>query len=211
MNTNLLRKDVLQIAKSIVIKYGWNDNLLINISKNSKFNHSEIQVLFPRGYKSLLQLYLHEINEKMILKSRNIDLIRLKLHERIRELIILRLKIMLIEKKLISKTFLFLLLPQNYKFSIINLYKTVDEIWYLAGDNSTNFNFYSKRAILGSIYTSVMIHFINNNNIDDTIEILNKQLKKVSKIPKIKNRVNDIIKLLPRMLKFNKKFTFIKR
>ena len=33
-----------------------------------------------------------------------------------------------------------------------NLYKTVDNMWYLAGDNSTDFNFYTKRLTLALIY-----------------------------------------------------------
>ena len=79
-------------------------------------------------------------------------------------------------------------------------------MWYLAGDNSTDFNFYTKRIILAGIYTSTMIHFINNENIDGTIDFLNNQLKKVKYIPKFKNRINDIVKILPQILKYKKKF-----
>ena len=47
-------------------------------------------------------------------KSKKLDLLRLKVHERIREIIKLRLKIMLKEKKIISKTFLYLLIPTYF-------------------------------------------------------------------------------------------------
>lgn len=30
----------------------------------------------------------------------------------------------------------------------------VDDIWYWAGDRSTDFNWYTKRALLAGIYTS---------------------------------------------------------
>ncbi len=142
---------------------------------------------------------IHELSKK-------INLIRLRIHERIRELIIIRLKIMSQNKKIISKTFLFLLLPHNYKISFKILSKTVDEIWFLSGDNSTDFNFYSKRAILASVYSSVMIHFINNQDLEKTIIFLDKQLKKVSKIPKLKNRINDIVSFLPKIYKIRNRF-----
>ena len=76
----------------------------------------------------------------------------------------------------------------------------------MAGDNSTDFNFYSKRAILASIYSMVMLHFINNNSLDQTIELLNKQLKRVSKIPKIKNRLGNIKKTISQFFKLVKNF-----
>ena len=142
----------------------------------------------------------------MALESKKLNLIQLRLHERVRELCILRLNIMQKEKKFVVKTYNHLCLPQNYKFSSKNLYKTIDQIWFLSGDNSTDFNFYTKRIILAGIYTSTMIHFINNENIDGTIDFLNNQLKKVKYIPKFKNRINDIVKILPQILKYKKKF-----
>jgi ubiquinone biosynthesis protein COQ9 len=131
--------------------------------------------------------------------------------ERVKELVILRLKIMSREKELISKTYFHLLLPQNFKVASRCLYKAVDQIWFVAGDNSTDFNFYSKRAILASIYSMVMLHYVNNNNLDQTIELLNKQLKRVSKIPKIKNRLGDITKTISQIFKLVKNIRPIKQ
>ena len=210
-NLNKLRYEVLADSKKYVSKNGWNHNLFKNLSATSKFKYSEIIALFPEGYLSLVELYLEEINTLMTLQSKKINLIQLRVHERIRVIIILRLKIMLKEKKLVSRTYLHLLLPQNYKLALKNLYKTVDQMWFLAGDNSTDFNFYSKRVILASIYASVMMHFVNNDNIDKTIILLNKQLKRVSNIPKIKSRINEITKIIPQVIKLGKHINFVKQ
>jgi|TARA_B110000263_G_scaffold249968_1_gene269575 ubiquinone biosynthesis protein COQ9 len=211
MNLTKIRSEVLQTSKNIIEKNGWNENLFFLISQNCNYKEHEINTLFPNGYESLLTLYLTEINEKMTEKSKSLNLIRLKIHERIKALMTIRLNIMKNEKKLISKTFLYLLLPHNFKIASQNLYKTVDQIWFLAGDNSTDFNFYSKRAILASIYTTTLLHFINNDNIDETIDVMNQNLKKVSKIPKIKNQTKNIIKLLPNIIQLKNKFSFVKQ
>ena len=211
MNLKKIRYEILNKSKNIIEKNGWNENLFFLISKNSNYKDYEINTLFPNGYKSLLDLYLSEINEKMTKESKNIDLIRLKVNERIKALMTIRLKIMKNEKKLISKTFLYLLLPHNFKIASQNLYKTVDQIWFLAGDNSTDFNFYSKRAILASIYSTTLLHFINNDNINETIDVMNQSVKKVSKIPKIKNQAKNIIKLLPNIIQLKNKFSFVKQ
>ena len=211
MNLNKIRNEILSDAKDYVIKYGWNEEILSKIAKNSKYDTAVVLSLFPEGYLSLIQVYLDEINTKMTDESKKLNLIRFKVHERIRELCILRFKIMIKEKKIVCKTFLHLLLPNNYSFSLKNLYKTVDQIWYLAGDSSTDFNFYSKRAILASIYLTTIMHFINNENLEETINLLNKQLKKVSKIPKIKERLSDYIKLVFHFTKLGKNFNFSKQ
>ena len=211
MNLNKIRKEVLSDSKTYVIKYGWNEKMFSKVAKNSKYDTAVVLSLFPEGYISLIQVYLDEINAKMTKESKKLNLIRFKVHERIRELCILRFKIMTKEKKIVCKTFLHLLLPNNYNFSLKNLYKTVDQIWYLAGDSSTDFNFYSKRAILASIYSTTIMHFINNDNFEETINLLNKQLKKVSKIPKIKERLSDYIKLASHFVKLGKKFSFSKQ
>ena len=211
MNLKKIRNQILQDAKPHVIKCGWNEKLFVNMVINSNFTLEEINTLFPKGYTTLISMYLKEINSKMTVESQKINLIRLRIHERIREIFILRLKIMSKEKKLISKTFLYLLLPQNYKLALKNLYKTVDQMWFLAGDSSTDFNFYSKRAILSSIYASVIMHFVNNDDIDKTIIVLNKQLKRVSKIPKIKSKINEITKIIPQFIKLGKHINFVKQ
>tara|TARA_Y100000590_G_scaffold364578_1_gene423041 strand:- start:18 stop:650 length:633 start_codon:yes stop_codon:yes gene_type:complete len=205
MNLNQKRKQIFNDVKNYVEVNGWNKEIFLNL-KNSNFDYNEIISLFPNGYLSTIQMYLDDINSKMALESKKLNLIQLRLHERVRELCILRLNIMQKEKKFVVKTYNHLCLPQNYKFSSKNLYKTIDQIWFLSGDNSTDFNFYTKRIILAGIYTSTMIHFINNENIDGTIDFLNNQLKKVKYIPKFKNRINDIVKILPQILKYKKKF-----
>ena len=211
INLNSMRKKILNESKKHIVKHGWNEKLFTLITKNNKFKIEEILALFPNGYLSLLEFYLQELNIQMTLSAKNLSLNQMKTHKRIREIILLRLKINQDEKDLIKRTYFTLFLPQHSKIALMALYKTVDQMWFLAGDNSTNFNFYSKRAILASIYTGVMIHFVNNDNIEETIILLNKQLKRVSKIPQIKSRINDITKIIPQIFKFGKDINFFKQ
>ncbi len=81
-----------------------------------------------------------------------------------------------------------------------NLYKSVDKMWYLAGDNSTDFSFYTKRLILAAIYTNALFVFFNKDIKEASINI-DKNLEKISKIPKIKERFSFIKDNLPVFLK----------
>ena len=81
-----------------------------------------------------------------------------------------------------------------------NLYDTVDNIWYFAGDNSTDFSFYTKRFSLAIIYVNALFVFYNKNIQESELNIENN-LRKISKIPKIKNRFAFIKDNLPIFLK----------
>ena len=211
MKINQIRKDILQKTKSYVVKNGWSDDLFNKTVKSSKYTAEEVTALFPEGHKALLQIYLDEINDEMTKAAKISALTKLRVHKKIREIIILRLKVMQKEKKLISRTFMYLLLPKNKNIAFRNLYKMVDQVWFLAGDNSTDYNFYSKRIILASVYIQTMIHFVNNENIDETILVLDKKLKRVSKIPKFKEKANNIIKFIPKVLKLGKTLSIFKQ
>ena len=73
-------------------------------------------------------------------------------------------------------------------------------MWYLAGDNSTDFNFYTKRLILSGIYTNALFVFFSKD-MKHVEENLNINLKRVAKIPKIKERLSFIIDNAPKFFK----------
>ena len=198
---NIIRKKILNESKEIISEKGWNEKLFKSISLKKNIKYVEISSLFPQGYIDLLIFYLDQINIEMtlLLKKQNLD--NLKTHQKIKQIIISRLNIYQDNRKLFNKTFIFLSLPQNSKLAIKSLYKTIDLIWFLAGDKSTDFNFYTKRSILAGVYVSTIFNFFKNKDLDKTIDHLDRKLRDVNKIPKIKNKFksfkNIFLNLLP--------------
>ena len=84
------------------------------------------------------------------------------------------------------------------------LYNSVDQIWFIAGDSSVDFNFYTKRLILSGIYSRVMLFFFNNDNQQELESLLDENLKRVSKIPEIKSKFRILKEYFPKILKFVK-------
>ena len=73
-------------------------------------------------------------------------------------------------------------------------------MWYLAGDNSTDFNFYTKRFFLSIIYTNSLI-ILFNKGIEQSETSVEQNLKRIAKIPKLKERFSFIRENLPVFLK----------
>ena len=190
---------ILELTKKIVSIDGWSENVLEKLV-NKNIDSSELAYYYPNGYKDILKFSLDEINyslEKIISKT---NIINLPLNKRIKKILMTRLEILNKDKKFFNKTFNHLILPQNTKILTKSLYKSVDTMWYLAGDNSTDFNFYTKRLILSGIYTSTLLIFFNNN-IEEAENNIDRSLKRISKLPKLKERFSFIKENLPIFLK----------
>jgi len=108
------------------------------------------------------------------------------------------------EKNFYKKIFISLLVPKRSFFLPKQLYKSIDQIWFIAGDTSVDFNFYTKRLILSGIYSRVILFFFNNNDQITLEKNLDSDLQKVSKIPEFKSKINIFINNFPSILKFIK-------
>ena len=183
------RLELVNLSKNIVKEYGWNDSLFENISFHNRISYDELIILFPDGYKEMLKLSLDYLNYELENICSQYDFIRIPIHKRIKKIIITKINLMNKHKDFYKRTFYFLLIPMNYKLLTAYLYKTVNLMWYIAGDNSTDFNFYTKRMILSGVYSSVILHFISNDNLLETEKKLDGNLLKVSKIPVIKEKI----------------------
>lgn len=70
-----------------------------------------------------------------------------------------------------------------------NSWKTCDHIWRLAGDKSLDFNYYSKRILLYTIYTKAYKAYFCGNNQDKvqkTLASIDKGLDRVKNINQLK-------------------------
>ncbi len=200
-NNNNYKKKliILEKCKTLVKQYGWSEKIFQNLKQNKDINNDVI-LIFPNGYKSIINFALTELNLKVENEIRKSNLISLSTGKRIKKILITKLKYLNKDKKFYKKTFNHLLLPQNSKEMKKNLYKTIDDMWYLAGDDSTDFSFYTKRLTLSVIYINCLFVFYNKG-LDDAEANIDKNLKKISKIPKLKERFSFIKNNLPLFLK----------
>ncbi len=196
---NKKKEDILIKAKKIVSTEGWSSNIFLKLQKKN-IEKNDLFYFFPNGYKDLLEYTLQNINEKLEYKLKKINLINFPINKRIKKILLLRFNILNEDKEFYKKTFNHLLLPSNNKISKRSLYNSVNTTWYLAGDNSTDFNFYTKRLILSGLYTNALFVFFSKE-MKDVEENIDKNLKRISKIPKIKERISFIKDNAPKFLK----------
>lgn len=109
-------------------------------------------------------------------------------HKRIRQLILLRLEAARPHKEVVRKSLSYLSRPEHAKLAPKLLYTTIDEMWRSAGDRSTDFNFYTKRASLSAVYSATLLAFLADDS-DDMSYItafVDRRLADIAKIPAMK-------------------------
>ncbi|XP_008410004.1 ubiquinone biosynthesis protein COQ9, mitochondrial isoform X2 [Poecilia reticulata] len=75
-----------------------------------------------------------------------------------------------------------LLLPHNIPDSLKHLSTMVDDIWYYAGDRSTDMNWYTKRAVLTGLYNATELVMLQDSSPDfhDTWTFLDNRIQDVT-------------------------------
>ncbi|KAK3610020.1 hypothetical protein CHS0354_032367 [Potamilus streckersoni] len=84
-------------------------------------------------------------------------------------------------------------LPQNAPEALSNLAALVDDIWHYAGDQSTDFNWYTKRASLAGVYKSTEIYMLQDKSEDfqNTWEFLNRRMGDLKNFGKFARSVQE--------------------
>ena len=88
-------------------------------------------------------LHFNELTNQELSKSVNIGFKKLRISEKVSKLILTRLKILELYKNGLNNLNIYLLKSGMF-FSNKILYRVADNIWFLSGDKSLDFNYYSK-------------------------------------------------------------------
>jgi ubiquinone biosynthesis protein COQ9 len=169
-----IKDNVLKHILQSVSFDGWSQDSLRHGAKKAGYDDHFSELIFPGGVKEVLDCYIMDLDRQMIaiaLKER-------KSSARVKEMLVNRVKIIAQNKLLAAKTISFLALPWNLPQATKMLWRTVDLIWLHAGnDLSTDFNHYSKRGLLASIYSSAIMYMLSDqsDNLKDTFEFIDRK------------------------------------
>jgi len=155
--------------------------------------------LFPKGPLSLVEAYSRQADSQMEQRLARAKLAGLKVRERITLAVRTRIEVLGSHKEAARRAAAFLSLPPNAPSAAKLIYATVDSIWRAAGDTSTDFNFYTKRAILAAVYSSTLVRWFNDESEDaqTTWEFLDHRVADVMRFEKLKADIRTQAARLP--------------
>ena len=181
---------------------GWSQRSLELAAKDCRLNKSDISRILPRGVIQAIEVYADLADQDMIsaFKSKNMDAQNTidGTTAKIKFMIIERLQQALPHKEVVRKTIQFLCNPRHLQLSQRLFSNTVEHIWREAGDYSTDFSFYTKRGLLGAVYSSTLLYFLadKTGTIENTSAFLDRRFKEISVIPKVTKPLEKQAKII---------------
>ena len=193
------------------------DKILNHLYKNFKkidFDNIDQDIIFKKigdldffDKKELLlkisSLFFEDLDQRFLneVKSK-VDKIT-KTNEKISFLLNKRLQIEKKNKDLIKKIFIHLIKDNNSNKVLTYIYSVSDIMWKYANDRSVDFNFYTKRLILSSVYLKILILSFYKDNLTpkDLNEEISKSMEHVKLISQFKMKL-DFFKNLKEFFSF---------
>jgi ubiquinone biosynthesis protein COQ9 len=151
--------------------------------------------VFPNGVIEVLSHLADLSDRKLLAGMAERDVTAMGVRDRIAAAVRLRIEINGAYKEAIRRAVSFLALPQNVAVAAGNTLRTVDALWYAAGDTATDFSYYSKRALLAPVYVATVLYWLDDDSEDsaDTWAFLDRRLDDVLEIPRLGRRLRTLL------------------
>ncbi len=153
----------------------------------------DADLLFPGGVADMIEAYCDLGDRWMEQGAAAADVSSLRLSQRVRAVIALRLEKNRPYKDAVRRALAVLALPGNTGLAVRCTARTVDAIWHAAGDGSADFSWYTKRAILAGVYGATLLYWLGDGSDDDapTLAFLDRRLQAVGRIGGIRRRIDS--------------------
>ncbi|HUO03399.1 MAG TPA: COQ9 family protein [Rhizomicrobium sp.] len=196
---NALKEAILKAALKDAAFDGFTDSVLSKAGKEAGADQAALARLFPEGSLSLIEYFSTSIDEAMEKRLAATELSTRKIRERIKIAVMTRLWLLEPHKEAARRAAATLSLPMHAALGAKLMYRSVDAIWRAAGDTSTDFNFYTKRAILAGVYGSVLVRWFSDMGEDDsaTEAFLDARIENVMQFEKFKAKAKEALANFP--------------
>src|SRR5215469_15433578 len=183
---------------------GWSVAALRDGARAAKIEEAQALALFPHPGRDLVIWFSHWADREMLARVDMEAFAGMKVRERIAAAIGARLAALEPYREASRRALSFLALPFNAPLALHLLYGTVDAAWYAAGDNATDFNFYTKRALLGAVHSATLLYWLEDRSEGalDSRAFLERRIADVMALPKATERLRDTLDRLPNPLRF---------
>ena len=170
----------------------------------SNLDYDSFLVLYPEGQSDIIDAIIDHI----IIKTENYfennkeDLSGVK--KILHHLIMYQIQLYPQMNVIFNKIFPNLLLSMKFVRFGESFYKIIDHLWQKAGDKATDYNYYSKRILLGNIYIETLCYSLQDNSkeFSETAEYLTRAFDKIKIFEQIKKKLPNFEAIEEKVISF---------
>ena len=125
-----------------------------------------------------------------------------RVRDRVRNAFKARIEAVMPHKKAARKATSFLALPQHAPLAAKLMMQSVDAMWRAAGDKSSDFSYYTKRAMLSGVYGATFLYWLSDASEGNsaTWAFLDKRIDNVMQIERFRGAAQQAAAKLPNPL-----------
>lgn len=189
-----LRRAALAAALARAPFEGWSPVMLRRAAADAGADRAALAAAFPKGVADLLAYWSVTADEEMRARMRGPDFAARRIRDKVAFAIETRLALLRPHKEAVRRAAATLALPVYAPLAARLAWKTADAVWRGLDDRSTDFNFYTKRAILAGVWSATLARWLADETPDDadTKAFLARRIENVMQFEKLKNRLRDL-------------------
>lgn len=183
---------------------GWSERALAASEDSSGLGKGAAYRAFPGGLSDAAKHASDYFDRLMLARLETLDLDSMKIRERVIAGVRCRIEACMPYKEACRRLMGYLALPGNKPMAAKAAWATCSKIWYAAGDNATDFNYYTKRGLLFPVYTTTVLYWLSDTseNAENTWGYLERRIADVMKIPGYQAKARKVFEQLPNPLRF---------
>jgi ubiquinone biosynthesis protein COQ9 len=193
------RDKILLASLHHVVFDGWTKAALQAGVQDAGFDADMALRAFPGGLPDLAQHMADWADRRMLDELADLDLDAMRVRDRVAAGVKARLQVVTPYREAMRRLLAYLTLPQNTPMAARQTWHTVGAIWYAAGDDAADFNYYTKRSLLLPVYTTTVLYWLNDDSdgMAATWDYLDRRISDVLKVPALKARIQKALSSLP--------------
>ena len=204
MTLDELRLALAPLVPAHAVFDGWDDEALAMAAAELGIPAGRAKLCFPDGATDMIDAWFDSIDRATARAFPLERIERMKIRQRIGELVMYRFEIIHPHKEALRRALSLLAQPQNLPLAGRLAWRAADRMWRIAGDRATDFNHYSKRAMLGAVYASTTLVYIDDESegLAATRAFLDRRIDDVMKIEKLKASWRGSRERIPSLSRF---------
>ena len=201
MEMDSVRDEILLATLPNVVFDGWSDLALRDGARMAGHDAVMAHRAFPGGIPELVEHFGAWTDRRMAEEMAAHPLAEMRTGDKIKLALRTHFEVLEPHREAKRRMMAYLAMPQNVATGLRLLYRSVDSMWYAAGDDSTDFNHYTKRALLAAVLSTSTFYWLDDQSEgrEETWAFIDRRLADVMGVGKAMSAVGGLSGLIWRL------------
>jgi len=191
------RERLIAAALPHVVFDGWSnatlDAAIADTGDESGIDAGLARLAFPRGGIDMVLAFHRRADRALATELETANLADMAIRDRIAHCVRRRIELVAGHRDAVRRGATLLALPLHAPEGARAIWETADIIWTACGDTATDYNWYTKRMILSSVFSATVLYWLGDASPDftNTWAFLERRIEDVMRFEKTKAQLNE--------------------